>query len=135
MSSLRLRGRRRGVTLVVVLLTMGIVVLGAVGLARLAVLEFIRERHAALRICADQVIASAHDWSRVHGAELTAPRALPLENLLPPEVTGTVSVRPERGPEGMRMVCAVTLERAGRRLREETAWPLAASARPATPSP
>lgn len=135
MSPPRPRCRRRGVTLVVVLLTMGIIVLCAVGLARLAVLEFSRERHAALRMCADQVIASAHDWSRVHGAELTAPRSLPLENLLPPQVHGTVSLRPERGPDGVRVACAVTLERAGRRLRAEVAWPLAASARPATPSP
>lgn len=134
MSPLRLRSQRRGVTLVIVLLTMGIVVLCAMGLARLTVLEFARERHAALRMCADQVIASARAWSRTHGAELAAPTTLPLDDLLPPNITGTVELRSMSGPDGPHVECLVILERAGRRLRDRVAWPLAAPPPPAVPS-
>lgn len=121
--------RRDGFVLVVVLLTMAIVLLFALVVARYAVLEFGRERQAALEACAEQVIESARDWSLVHPSWLTdgAPCQLPLETLLPPGYAGQLELQRIRASDGQPIVqCRIMLQRAGRRLRQQAEWPLVA---------
>jgi len=119
---------RRGVALLVAILTTGLVLMFVVIMAQLAVLELARERSAALGSWAEQVIASAQEWSRVHGAEVQAERScgLPLDDVLPANIRGAVELRRADSAEGdiVLIECRIRLAWARQRLERQVCWPL-----------
>ena len=133
MSRLRSRALRGGFLMVPVLVTSFIIIMFTVVMARLAVLEFARERQAQLETCVDQVVASAAAWSRLHAAELRddATVKLPLADVLPAGMSGAAELRRVDGKGGGALVeCQITIERAGRRLVRRVEWPSEALRRP-----
>ncbi len=94
-------------------------------LTRLAAAELRRERRAGLESLAQQALASARAWTRLHAAELDAqPRELPLAALLPSGVSARLDLR-RCGPGRDLIECRLTVERAGQRLRRAAQWPAA----------
>ena len=127
MSTSRRPRARRAFVLFVVVMTAFVVLSGVLIMARLALLEVVRERENALATCAEQMIASAREWTRIQPAALSpgAPCELPAESLLPSGCSGTIGLEVYRARSGIAVVrCEVTLERRGKRLRRVAEWPL-----------
>jgi len=117
--------QRRGFVMVVLLVTIAIVLMFVLVIARLAILELARERQTALEEQAAQVWESARTWSRLHADQLAGgqPVQLPVAELLPPPVRGAVELRRVGTDEGGVVHCRVTLERSGKQLHQDVAWP------------
>lgn len=119
--------RRRAYVLLLFLVACFLVIAFAGILAQLAAFEAARERQAQLAEWGWQLIASARDWSSLHDADFAAgPVTLPVADLLPPHVQGTVTLERVAGTDsaGDFVRCRLTLERGKQRLRREVEWPL-----------
>jgi len=122
--------RRPAYTLAVVLVTSFLVLVFAAIMGGMVVVEWSRARQRTLEAQATQVIASAQAWSRMHAAELATGQSvvLPVEDLLLPGTTGSVSVRQSTGVGGVRPVeCELSLHRARQGVTRVVTWPEAAT--------
>ena len=125
---------RRGYVLTVLIVVAGIVLAFALLMARLTVLETARQRQFALETWADEIVASARDWSRLHAADLAgnAPVRLPLDDLLPRGLAGEAEVERDQSDGETIVRCRITLEQARMRWRREVVWPLRSLTRAAS---
>lgn len=126
MSRIVATARRPAYTLAVVLLMCFLVLAFVAIMSGLVVVDWGRDRRAALDACAAETIASARAWGDVHAAELASGQSvvLPLGDLLPTGMTGAAEVRCIQSATGdLLLKCEVSVERAGRRLTREAVWP------------
>ncbi len=136
------RSRRRAYILIVVIATMGLLLVAAVVLARIATVELRRERMALLEAAAEQVLHSARGWSGLHAdrLETDVTVTLPVDELFSPGVSGTVDLSRDVGDRtASGVACVLTLHHGRYRLIRQVHWPVAAPASenpavvPATP--
>ncbi len=93
----------------------------------LVLLEWNRDRASDLDEVATQAMASARTWSRARVNELSPGRevTLPLDDVLPPDTTGTARLRCTKTDSGaLRVECDITVARAGRERVRRALWPL-----------
>ena len=121
---------RRAYASMAVILTMGILALLLMALARYAEGQRVNERNADLAARADLLLISARDWSAIHadGLRATGEKELPLDGLLPETCSGTlvlkfVQVRP--GHDAIE--CRLVLRDGSYAVTRHASWPAAAS--------
>jgi type II secretory pathway pseudopilin PulG len=123
-----MRRRRSGFVGVFAILATALIVGMVVVTARVTMLEFARERRAALETQGRVLVEAARAWSYVHGAELAKDQEceLPIAELLPPVYAGAVQLERRSAEDGTMLIrCRVLVQRGAQAWRKELAWPAA----------
>jgi hypothetical protein len=118
--------RKRGFIGVFAILATALIIGMVVITVRVTMLEFARERRAALETQGRVLVEAARAWSQVHGGELASgqERELPVAELLPQMYGGSVHVTRVSAENGTTVIrCRVLVQRGTQVWRKDLQWP------------